>query len=62
VVLRALISRTGTVEELHVISGPPMLQQAAINAVKTWKYKPYLVNNRPVEVETRVNVIFALGG
>lgn len=62
VVLQATISKTGTTENLHVISGPPMLQQAAIDAVRTWKYRPYLLNGEPVEVETEINVIFNLGG
>jgi periplasmic protein TonB len=39
-----------------------MLQQAAMEAVKTWRYRPYLLNGEPVEVETQVNVIFTLGG
>jgi protein TonB len=39
-----------------------MLQQAALDAVKNWRYRPYLLNNEPVEVETTMNVIFALGG
>ncbi len=39
-----------------------MLQQAALDAVRSWRYKPYLLNNEPVEVETTVNVIFSLGG
>ena len=60
VVLQAMISKTGTIEGLRVISGPPMLQQAAIDAVKTWRYRPYLLNQQPVEVETTVNVIFRL--
>ena len=62
VVLQATISKTGTIEDLHVVSGPAMLQQAALDAVKTWRYRPYLLNNEPVEVETTVNVIFTLGG
>jgi protein TonB len=62
VVLQATISKTGTIENLRVISGPAMLQQAALDAVKTWRYRPYLLNNEPVEVETTVNVIFSLGG
>jgi protein TonB len=62
VVLQATISKTGTIENLHVISGPAMLQEAALDAVKQWRYKPYLLNNEPVEVETTVNVIFSLGG
>jgi protein TonB len=62
VVLQATISKTGSIEGLHVISGPAMLQQAALEAVKNWRYRPYLLNNEPVEVETTVNVIFTLGG
>ena len=62
VVLQATISKAGTIENLHVISGPAMLQQAAMDAVKSWRYRPYLLNNEPVEVETTVNVIFTLGG
>jgi len=60
VVLQAMISKTGTIEGLHVISGSPMLQQAAIDAVKTWRYRPYMLNGQVVEVETTVNVIFKL--
>jgi protein TonB len=62
VVLQATISKTGTIENLRVISGPAMLQQAALDAVRSWRYRPYLLNNDPVEVETTVNVIFSLGG
>jgi TonB family protein len=62
VVLQAVISKQGTIEDLRVVSGPAMLQQAALDAVKTWQYKPYTVNNEPVEVETTVNVVFTLGG
>jgi protein TonB len=62
VVLQATISKTGSIENLKVIQGPAMLQQAALDAVRTWRYKPYLLNNEPVEVETTVNVIFTLGG
>jgi protein TonB len=62
VVLQATISKTGSIENLRVISGPAMLQQSAMDAVKSWRYRPYLLNNEPVEVETTVNVIFTLGG
>jgi protein TonB len=62
VVLQATISKAGTIENLRVIGGPAMLQQAAMDAVRQWRYKPYLLNNEPVEVETTVNVIFSLGG
>lgn len=58
--LQATISKTGTIENLRVISGHPMLRQAAIDAVKTWRYRPYLLNGQPVEVETTVDVIFKL--
>lgn len=61
VVLQATISKSGTIENLRVVSGPLMLQQAAMDAVKTWRYRPYLLNNEPVEVETTVNVVFAMG-
>jgi protein TonB len=39
-----------------------MLQQSAMEAVKSWRYRPYLLNNEPVEVETTVNVVYSLGG
>jgi protein TonB len=61
VVLQATISKGGTIENLRVISGPPMLQGAAAEAVRSWRYKPYLLNGEPVEVETQVNVVFSLG-
>jgi periplasmic protein TonB len=61
VVLLATISKYGTIENLRVASGPALLQQAAIDAVKTWRYRPYLLNGEPVEVETTVNVVFSLG-
>jgi protein TonB len=62
VVLQATISQNGVIQNLRVISGPPMLQQAAIDAVRSWRYKPYLLNGAPVEVETTINVVFNLGG
>jgi protein TonB len=61
VVLQATISKTGTIENLRVASGPAMLQDAAMQAVRTWRYRPYLLDGVPVEVETTVNVIFSLG-
>ena len=60
VTLAAIISKTGTIENLRVISGPMMLQQAARDAVETWRYRPYLLDGQPVEVETTVSVIFTL--
>jgi TonB family protein len=61
VVLQATISKAGTIEDLQIVSGPAMLQQAALDAVRQWHYRPYLLNNEPVEVDTTVNVIFTLG-
>ena len=61
VVLQATISKTGTIEGLRVVDGPPMLRQSALDAVKQWRYRPYLLNGEPVEVETTINVIFSLG-
>lgn len=60
VILQASISKTGTIENLRVVSGPELLQRAAINAVSQWRYRPYLLNGEPVEVETTVNVRFTL--
>jgi protein TonB len=62
VILQAQISKTGDIENLQLISGHPMLAPAAIEAVKQWKYKPYLLNGEPVEVETQVQVNFTLAG
>jgi protein TonB len=60
VVLQATISKTGTIENLHVVSGSPLLAQSALDAVAQWRYRPYLLNGQPVEVETTVNVVFKL--
>jgi TonB family protein len=60
VVLKAVISKSGDVESMQLISGHPMLAPSAIEAVKQWKYKPYLLNGEPVEVETNVTVNFTL--
>jgi protein TonB len=61
VTLQATISKVGTIENLRVAGGPAMLQQAALDAVKSWRYQPYLLDGEPTEVETTVNVIFSLG-
>jgi len=61
VVIQATITKAGTVANPHVVSGPAMLRQAALEAVKSWRYRPYKLNNEPVEIETTVNVIFTLG-
>jgi protein TonB len=62
VILRAVISKDGSIENLSLVSGHPMLAPAAIDAVKQWKYKPYLLNGEPVEVDTEVQVNFTLAG
>ncbi|HUB52459.1 MAG TPA: energy transducer TonB [Terracidiphilus sp.] len=60
VVLAATITKSGRVSNLQVISGPAMLRQAAMDAVRNWLYKPYLLNNQPTEVQTTINVDFNL--
>jgi protein TonB len=60
VVLKATITTSGNLSNLQVVSGPDMLQRAALDAVKSWRYRPYTVNNVPTDVETTVNVIFSL--
>jgi protein TonB len=62
VVLRAIISKSGTIENLEAMSGHPLLIPAAIEAVKRWRYRPYVLNDEPVEVETQVTVNFILSG
>ena len=62
VILHAVISKTGTIEKLTPVSGPQMLQGAAMDAVSRWKYKPYILNGEPVEVDTTINVNFTFGG
>ena len=62
VVLSALINRNGRIENLQVLSGHPMLMQAAMDAVRRWRYRPYYLNDQPVEVETRITVNFTLSG
>ena len=58
--LRAIIGRDGTVQELTLVSGQPLLVQAAMDAVKQWQYKPTYLNGEPVEVITEINVNFHL--
>jgi protein TonB len=62
VVLQALISKEGTIKNLRVVSGPEMLRTAATEAVQTWRYKPYLLNGEPTEVDTQITVNFNFGG
>jgi protein TonB len=60
VTLDAIISKTGTVQEVHVVSGPSLLQTAALTAAKTNRYRPYLVNGGPVRVHTQIYVNFEI--
>ncbi len=62
VVLHAIIDKDGRVAQLEVISGHPLLVQAALDAVKQWRYKPTLLNGDPVEVDTTITVTFTMGG
>lgn len=62
VVLKALIGRDGSIKVLKVLSGPKELRNSARDAVRTWKYKPYLLNGDPVQVETTINVVYTLAG
>jgi len=62
VLLQAVISKQGTIENLRVLAGHPMLVPAAIEAVRQWRYRPYILNNEPVEVETQITVNFSLTG
>jgi protein TonB len=62
VILHAIISKDGTVQELQYVSGPPLLMKAAMDAVRDWRYTPTQLNGDPVEVDTTISVVFALGG
>jgi protein TonB len=58
--LRAIIARDGTVQNLEVVSGHPLFVQASLDAVRQWRYQPTLLNDKPVEVQTYITVIFRL--
>jgi len=60
VILQAIISRDGSITSLDVMSGPPLLVQSALEAVRQWRYRPTRLNGEPVEVETTITVIFRL--
>jgi len=59
--LHAIVGRDGTITQLEVLAGPPLLIPAAVDAVKQWRYKPTLLLGEPVEVETHIDVNFQLG-
>ena len=58
--LHALISTEGRIESLEVISGDPLFLQSALAAVREWRYRPTILNGRPIEVDTRITVIYTL--
>jgi len=58
VVLKATITKQGTIEGIQVLSGPKILAPSAVEAVRTWKYRPYLLDGQPVSVETDIKVVF----
>jgi protein TonB len=60
VLLHAIISRDGRITALEVLSGPPLLVQAALDAVRQWRYRPTYLGSEPVEVDTSITVIFRL--
>jgi TonB family protein len=63
VVLEATISKDGVIENLQVVKSPDKrLSESALEAVHTWRYRPYLLNGNPIEVDTTINVIYSLGG
>jgi periplasmic protein TonB len=61
VVLKATITKQGTIEGVQVLSGPKILAPSAVDAVKTWKYRPYMLDGQPVSVETNITIIFGSG-
>ena len=60
VLIRAIISTEGRIEQAQVVNGSPLLAKAALEAIQQWRYRPYLLNDRPVEVETEITVNFVL--
>jgi protein TonB len=58
--LAAVISKDGTIQDLHLIGGPPLLVKAAMDAVSRWRYQPTLLNGEPVDVDTEIDVNFTL--
>ena len=61
VVMHAVIGKDGTVEDLQVISGPELLRESALTAVRQWTYKPYLLNGTPIKIDTTITVHYSLG-
>jgi protein TonB len=62
IIVAALIGKDGRIADLQVITGPTPLREAALDAVKQWVYWPYFVDGEAVQVATKINVVFSLGG
>ena len=62
VILKARISQAGEISDLRAQCGPEILVEPSLKAVREWKYRPYLLKGKPVEVDTTIKVVFALGG
>jgi len=62
VVLHAIISKDGSIQQLSLVSGPPLLVQPAMDAVRQWRYKPTMLNGEPTDVDTTISVVYSLGG
>ena len=58
--LRAIIGKDGAVHSLTLVGGHPLLAKSAMDAVRQWKYRPYLLNGQPVEVQTEITVQFKM--
>jgi protein TonB len=58
--LRAVISTDGSIQSLEVVSGDPLFYQSALAAVREWRYKPTILNGRPVEVDTHITVVYSM--
>jgi protein TonB len=61
VVIQATISKSGRMESARVLTGPAMLQSSALDAVRAARYRPYLLNGQPTEVETTISIVFHMG-
>jgi protein TonB len=61
VVMEAVISKAGRIESLRAVSGPEMLRNSALEAAGAARYRPYLLNGEPTEVQTTITVVFKLG-
>jgi protein TonB len=59
--MKAIISKDGDVKDLTVVAGTPGIQEHVVEAVRQWKFKPYLIDNTPVEVQTTITLNILLG-